>query len=125
MRHDVSFVVSANCKEVAMGNFKMTLVGALIACTWLAGSAQAAPVGFPDETGGAADRLSIVRLAHMWEGQDYCWYDNGWNGAGWYVCGSEKRRGSGWGGPDGWNSWGTMMGNHQMGMSGHHHMMGW
>jgi hypothetical protein len=38
-------------------------------------------------------------------GQRYCWYDNGWNGAGWYVCGSAFLQGEGYGGPLGWSYW--------------------
>jgi hypothetical protein len=36
---------------------------------------------------------------------DYCWYDDGWNGPGWYWCGDEWDNGFGWGGPYGWNGW--------------------
>jgi hypothetical protein len=28
-----------------------------------------------------------------------CWYDNGWNGPGWYQCGNEWNNGLGWIGP--------------------------
>ncbi|HEY7229246.1 MAG TPA: hypothetical protein VH558_02635 [Pseudolabrys sp.] len=42
---------------------------------------------------------SIVR-----DGHKYCWYGEGWNGAGWYRCGFENRPGKGWGGPKGWES---------------------
>jgi len=38
-------------------------------------------------------------------GEDYCWYDSAWRGPGWYVCGSEWRRGFGWGGHFGWRGW--------------------
>jgi hypothetical protein len=38
--------------------------------------------------------------------EDYCWYDDGWNGPGWYWCGYESDQGAGWGGPYGWNGWG-------------------
>jgi len=34
--------------------------------------------------------------------QRYCWYDSGWNSAGWYRCGFAKKPGQGWGGPKGW-----------------------
>jgi hypothetical protein len=81
-------------------------------------SAQAAPT--------ATDRLNIIEAAHMWNDQSYCWYDEGWNGAGWYQCGYAGRRGYGWGGPMGWHGWGShmMWGNH-MGGWRHHHMGGW
>lgn len=38
----------------------------------------------------------------VWLGHKYCWYDTGWNGAGWYRCGFDKKTGHGWGGPKGW-----------------------
>jgi len=39
-------------------------------------------------------------------GRNYCFYDNGWNGPGWYWCGDYAYRyGYGWGGPVGWNNW--------------------
>ena len=107
-----------------MRNFSMTLAGALIAGTVLIGSAQAAPVGLPDGMRTAIDRLSIVETAHMWGNQDYCWYEDGWNGAGWYQCGYAGRKNYGWGGPYGWHGWAAPMVGHRMGMAGHHMMMG-
>jgi len=39
-------------------------------------------------------------------GHNYCFYDNGWNGPGWYWCGDYAYQyGAGWGGPSGWNNW--------------------
>ena len=39
---------------------------------------------------------------YYWHGrQRYCWYEDGWNGGGWYVCGRNETNGQGWGG-DGW-----------------------
>ena len=35
-------------------------------------------------------------------GRTYCWYDDGWNGPGWYVCGYDDSDGYGWGGGPGW-----------------------
>ncbi len=37
-----------------------------------------------------------------WGGRQYCWYDGGWRGPGWYWCGYANRYGYGWGGPRGW-----------------------
>ena len=39
-------------------------------------------------------------------GQNYCWYDDGWQGPGYYYCGYAWRRGYGWGGGAGWRGWG-------------------
>jgi hypothetical protein len=38
-------------------------------------------------------------------GQNYCWYDAGWQGPGWYWCGYANRRGLGWGGGAGFHGW--------------------
>ena len=43
---------------------------------------------------------------YSFDNQDYCWYDDGWQGPGWYWCGYEWNGGFGWGGPYGWNGWG-------------------
>src|SRR5208337_4860639 len=42
---------------------------------------------------------------YFWGGQRYCWYDDAWNGPGWYWCNYAWRQGYGWGGPYGWNRW--------------------
>ena len=67
-----------------MGKYVVALTAAvgLIAGAFLFGSAQAA--------------------------QGYCWYGHGWNGPGYYQCGSAWRRGYGWGGPYGWHGYGMM-----------------
>lgn len=38
-------------------------------------------------------------------GRNYCWYDAGWHGPGFYWCGYAYRRGQGWGGGHGWHGW--------------------
>ena len=86
--------------------------------------AQAAPVGLPDGVRTAIDGLNIVELAHMMGHHNYCWYEDGWNGAGWYQCGYAGRKNYGWGGPYGWHGWAAPMWGHRMGMYGHHMMMG-
>lgn len=107
-----------------MHSFKTALAGALIVGTALIGSAQAAPIGVPDGARAAIEHLAIVERAHMWGNQNYCWYEDGWNGAGWYQCGYAGRKGSGWGGPWGWHGWAAPMWGHRMGMAGHHMMGG-
>lgn len=37
------------------------------------------------------------------DGENYGWYDDGWSGPGWYIVGSEFRRGVGFGGREGWH----------------------
>ena len=41
-------------------------------------------------------------LGFLFGGRQYCWYDDGWRGPGWYWCGYAYRRGLGWGGIEGW-----------------------
>jgi hypothetical protein len=50
--------------------------------------------------GTVADRLQAA-----WQGRRYCWYDDGWQGPGFYWCGYAKRHGLGWGGGAGWHGW--------------------
>jgi len=38
-------------------------------------------------------------------GHPYCFYFDGWHGAGWYRCGFAQRTGLGWGGVYGWHGW--------------------
>lgn len=48
---------------------------------------------------------AIEQVQFRFGGYDYCWYDDGWRGPGWYWCGYAYRTGYGWGGPLGWNNW--------------------
>ena len=80
-----------------------TAAGAVLAAT----HANAGP--FPVNrglTGSGGDRIDQVAVrVYVHEGQRYCFYFNGWHGPGWYRCGYAFRRGLGWGGVYGWNSW--------------------
>jgi hypothetical protein len=51
---------------------------------------------------GVAAPYSVYQGSITRHGHKYCWYEEGWNGAGWYRCGFEGRKGKGWGGPKGW-----------------------
>jgi len=42
---------------------------------------------------------------YVFNGHQYCWYDDGWNGPGWYWCDYAWYRGYGWGGGEGWRGW--------------------
>ncbi len=107
-----------------MDTLKTALASALIAGVALISSAQAGPVGLPGGTWAAIDHRNIVEPANMMGHHDYCWYEDGWNGAGWYQCGYAGLKDQGWGGPYGWNGWAAPMFGHRMGMAGHHMMMG-
>ena len=52
----------------------------------------------------AVDHVDQVAL-YVVRGQRYCFYFDGWHGAGWYRCGFAWRRGFGWGGVYGWRGW--------------------
>src|SRR5262245_66097648 len=52
---------------------------------------------------GVVDQVAVRVYVH--EGRRYCFYFDGWHGPGWYRCGFAWRRGIGWGGVYGWNSW--------------------
>ena len=56
--------------------------------------ASAAPAG-----GATRAPASLIEQAQFfWNHQQYCFYEDGWHGPGWYVCGNAWRRGYGWGG---------------------------
>lgn len=88
------------------------IVGTLIICA----NVSAAPIVAP----GTTENMNVVeRVQFIWLGHNYCWYDGGWNGPGWYWCGYGSRRGYGWGGAYGWHHW---HGGHPHAYHhGHHH----
>jgi hypothetical protein len=63
---------------------------------------------------GLATMIGLVTVwivgAHaedfVFGGHKHCWYDKGWNGAGWYWCGyADRKDKKGWGGPEGYQGW--------------------
>ena len=69
------------------------------------GTARAVVPG-GDVIRAASENGSVTESAqYRWGGYDYCWYEDGWRGPGWYWCGYAQRPGFGWGGPIGWNNW--------------------
>ena len=85
----------------------LTAAVALIWCGTLADRLQAAPIGPPDGWSAALGSFNIIEKAQVfvWHGRRYCWYDNGWQGPGFYRCGYARRHGLGWGGGAGWHGW--------------------
>jgi hypothetical protein len=82
----------------------------------LAGVAQAA-IGDGVAASHIAGQLMPVEKAQFFfGGRNFCFYDDGWHGPGYYWCGYAYRNGIGWGGGDGWNGW------HGGGHGGDHHM---
>ncbi len=52
-----------------------------------------------------AGDAALEQAQFLWGGRNYCWYDGGWHGPGYYWCGYAYRRGFGWGGGEGWHGW--------------------
>jgi hypothetical protein len=67
----------------------------------LAGSAEAAMGGALPST----QILPVEQAQFFFLGHNFCWYDGGWQGPGWYWCGYAWNNGYGWGGGDGWHGW--------------------
>ena len=92
-----------------MPQFAVTIVAATVfiaGASIMGASVGAAPMVAPGAIRGAADSLNMVERAQfIWLGHNYCWYDDGWNGPGWYWCGQYLTSGIGWGGGYGWHHW--------------------
>lgn len=63
--------------------------------------ANAAIAGVAENAGGVVDlwkRSAPVAKAQYYSSDygDLCWYDQGWRGPGWYLCGDEWDYGVGW-----------------------------
>jgi hypothetical protein len=70
--------------------------------------AGAGPGNYAADGLPAMKRLSPIERTQYYSfaNNDYCRYDDGWQGPGWYSYGDEWSNGIGWGGPYGWNGWG-------------------
>jgi hypothetical protein len=55
----------------------------------------------------ALDATDVIQKTAVYvvDGRPYCFYFDGWHGAGWYRCGFAHRRNLGWGGEYGWQGW--------------------
>jgi hypothetical protein len=67
-----------------------------------AGPAAAWPSG---GLAGLPSAIDVQQAQFFFDGRNYCWYDDGWHGPGFYWCGYSWRRGFGWGGGYGWHGW--------------------
>jgi len=88
----------------------MGLVAAFIMAT--AAPSQAAMTGAGLGAGDGAPQVELAQIIlpnplnlFFFGGRDYCWYDDGWRGPGWYWCGYGYRHGFGWGGGEGFHGW--------------------
>jgi hypothetical protein len=84
----------------------LLLILAIATATMEVNTVQAAPVSASVQLGTVADSFSLIeKTQYVSGGKQYCWYDNGWKGPGWYWCGYNLRQGFGYGGPPGWQNW--------------------
>jgi hypothetical protein len=100
----------------------MRKLGLAIAAGALLITTQANAGSFPVNTlnGVGSDLVDQVAVrVYVHDGHRYCFYFNGWHGPGWYRCGFAFRRGLGWGGVYGWNSW--SYGPYERRFGGRHH----
>ncbi|WP_249780843.1 hypothetical protein [Bradyrhizobium sp. dw_78] len=99
-----------------------TATAVSLALLGAAGQASAMPV---DRFTPAAIPSDVEQTQFIFGGRNYCWYDDGWHGPGYYWCGYAMRRGFGWGGGEGWRGWhrggpgGRPMGRPGRGPGGH------
>jgi hypothetical protein len=112
----------AKLEEIKVRPILSTLTAAALAASSLVSLAQAAPVADQTPVRHAASNLiGVEKTQFFFGGQNYCWYDTGWQGSGWYWCGYAWRSGLGWGGGRGWHGWHGGGGGH-MGHMGAGHM---
>ena len=88
-------------------SIKLGMLALLASTALVTVRAEAASVTNPNAVRAAIDDLSMVDTvqAYYFGGRQYCWYDDAWQGPGWYWCGYAWRRGYGWGGGYGWRNW--------------------
>jgi hypothetical protein len=81
-----------------------TLAALAAGVTMLSGRSEAAGLPGAGALNDAADAMVLTENVQLYMrgGRRYCWYDDGWQGPGWYWCGYRWRRGFGWGGGLGW-----------------------
>lgn len=93
------------CSTVGLGT--AALLGSLVFAP-----AFAAPTGQSLGLRAADDAQNpILDVQYLWDGYEYCWYDFGWRGPGWYVCDyGPWVTGYWWGGPRGWRGWSVARG---------------
>ncbi len=90
--------------ELMLRNLVVAL--AATAAMVVGGNAGAASMSAPAAMRTAADSLKMIEnVQFFWSGHNYCWYDDGWNGPGWYWCNMYLQSGIGWGGGYGWHHW--------------------
>jgi hypothetical protein len=79
-----------------------TAASVCLAMAGAVGQANALPI---DRFTPSAIPSEVEPAQFFYGGRNYCWYDDGWRGPGFYWCGYAWRRGLGWGGGVGWHGW--------------------
>ena len=69
----------------------------------LAGVGSFSAVAAPGGGASPAAKSMVEQAQFYWNDHQYCFYEDGWHGPGWYMCGYAWRRGYGWGGGRGWD----------------------
>jgi hypothetical protein len=101
----------SRCDTIERNSMKNFILGvatttALLSASVAVGAASAEPSSqliFGVDRAG--DAPSLERVQFVFGGHNFCWYDNGWQGPGFYWCGYANRRGLGFGGGDGFHGW--------------------
>jgi hypothetical protein len=88
-----------------MRHMRLILSAAVLVTALPIGVSQAAPISPQGLKAAAGDQSVIDQVQYRYAGREYCWYDDGWRGPGFYWCGYRLRVGLGWGGPAGWHGW--------------------
>jgi hypothetical protein len=103
-----------------MTNIKRALMASAFGAAIMVGGALSCDTAQAAQVGTSGDvRVAQIEV-NIFSGRQYCWYDDAWDGPGWYQCGYSWRRGLGWGGGFGWNSWqGGHNHSYYSGRSGH------
>jgi hypothetical protein len=81
------------------------IVAAVVVGAALPIMAEAAPISRDGIDSAVQSQSMIDEVQYRLAGREYCFYDDGWHGPGWYWCGYRLRSGYGWGGPTGWHGW--------------------
>lgn len=88
-------------------SIKLAMLALLASTALISSRADAAGLPNSNSIRAAIDNLSMIDTVQVYiiDGRRYCWYDDGWQGPGWYWCGYAWRRGYGWGGGYGFHGW--------------------
>jgi len=88
-------------------SIKLGMLALLASTALMTARADAASALNSNGIRAAIDDLSMIDSVQVYviDGRRFCWYDDGWQGPGWYWCGYAWRRGLGWGGGYGFHGW--------------------